>query len=52
MLKGNLITWSNYRWNIEKWVFRKLMSLTFLMKKLRNSRMCGVKKPSNIVYEV
>ena len=29
MLKGNLIIWDKYRWNIEKWRFRKLISLTF-----------------------
>ena len=29
ILKGNLIIWSKYRWNIEKWVLRKLMSLIF-----------------------
>ena len=29
MLKGNLIIWSKYRWNIEKWIFGKLISLTF-----------------------
>ena len=29
MLKGNLIIWSKYRWNIEKWIFEKLISSTF-----------------------
>ena len=29
MLKGNLIIWNKYRWNIEKWIFGKLISLTF-----------------------
>ena len=29
MLKGNLVTWSKCRWNIEKWIFKKLMSLIF-----------------------
>ena len=28
MLKGNLIIWGEYRWNIEKWIFGKLASLT------------------------
>ena len=27
MLKRNLIIWSKYRWNIEKWIFGKLMIL-------------------------
>ena len=27
MLKRNKIIWSNIRWNIEKWIFGKLMSL-------------------------
>ena len=27
MLKGNLLIWSKYRWNIEKWVFVSLISL-------------------------
>ena len=27
MLKGNLLIWSKYRWNIEKWVFVNLISL-------------------------
>ena len=29
MLKGNLIIWNKYRWNIEKWILGKLISLTF-----------------------
>ena len=29
MLKGNLKIWREYRWNIEKWIFGKLISLTF-----------------------
>ena len=29
MLKENLIIWKNYRWDIEKWIFGKLMSLIF-----------------------
>ena len=29
MLKGNLIIWSKYRWNIEKYIFEKLISSTF-----------------------
>ena len=29
MLKGNLIIWNKYRWNIQKWMFGKLISLTF-----------------------
>ena len=28
-LNGNLIIWSKYRWNIEKWIFGKLTSLIF-----------------------
>ena len=28
MLKGKLIICSKYRWNTEKWIFGKLMSLT------------------------
>ena len=43
MLKGNFIIWSKYRWNIEKWTFGKLMSLTFRMKKLRNLQAGSVK---------
>ena len=27
--EGNLIIWSKYRWNIEKWICGKLTSLTF-----------------------
>ena len=27
MLKRNLIIWSKYRWNIEEWIFGKLISL-------------------------
>ena len=30
MLQGNLIMQGKYRWNIEKWSFRKIMSLIFL----------------------
>ena len=29
MLKGNLIIWRKYRWNIEKWMFGMLTTLTF-----------------------
>ena len=29
MLKGNLIIRNKYRWNIEKWILEKLISLTF-----------------------
>ena len=29
MFKGNLIIWSKYRWDIEKWIFGKFISLTF-----------------------
>ena len=29
MLKGNLTVWRKYRWNIERWIFRKLMRLNF-----------------------
>ena len=29
MLNGNLIIWNKYRWNIEKWIFGKLISLNF-----------------------
>ena len=36
MLKENLLIWSKYRWNIEKWIFGILMSLIFEMRKLRN----------------
>ena len=36
MLKENLLIWSKYRQNIEKWIFGKLISLTFQMKKLSN----------------
>ena len=43
MLKRNLITWSKYRWNTEKWIFGKLISLTFQMKKLSNLQAGGVK---------
>ena len=43
MSKGNLIIWSEYRWNIEKWIFGKKISLTFQMKKLSNLQAGGVK---------
>ena len=29
MLKGNLVKQSKYKWNIPKWIFGKLISLTF-----------------------
>ena len=29
MLKGNLIIWGKYRWNVEKQIFGKLMGLLF-----------------------
>ena len=29
ILNGNLIIWNKYRLNIEKWIFGKLISLTF-----------------------
>ena len=29
MLKGNLIIWSKYNWNNEKWIFGNFISLTF-----------------------
>ena len=43
MLEENLIICSKYRQNIEKCIFGKLISLTFLMKKLRNLQAGGVK---------
>ena len=45
MLKGNLTIWyrCKYRWNIEKWILRKLMSSIFYMKKLKNLGAGGVK---------
>ena len=43
MLKRNLIIWSKYRWNIEKLIFGKLISLTFSIKKLGNLQAVGVK---------
>ena len=43
MLQGNLMTWSKYRWNIERRILRKLMSLILYMKKLRNLRACAGK---------
>ena len=43
MFKGNLIMWIKYRWDIEKWIFGKLISLIFLMKKLKNLQASGVK---------
>ena len=43
MLKGNLIIWSKYRQDIEKWVFGKLISLILEMRKLRNLQPVGVK---------
>ena len=36
MLKGNSIMWNKCRWNIEKWIFTKLINLIFLMKNSRN----------------
>ena len=38
-----LIMRSKHRGNIEKWVLRKLMSLMFQMKKLKNLRAGEVK---------
>ena len=32
MLKENLIIWSKKKWNIEKWIFGKFISLIFLNK--------------------
>ena len=43
MLKENLLIWSKYRQNIEKWIFGKLISLTFQMKKLSNLQVGWVK---------
>ena len=43
MIKGNLIIPSKYRWNIEKWIFGKLISLTFKMKKLSDLQAGGAK---------
>ena len=43
MLKENLLIWSKYRQNIEKWIFGKLISLTFQMKKLSNLQAGWVK---------
>ena len=44
MLKENLIRSSKYRWNIEKWIFGKLITLTFYMKKLSNLQEGGESK--------
>ena len=43
MLKGNLIIWNKYEWNVEKWIFGKLTSLNFYMKKLSNLQAGGVR---------
>ena len=43
ILRQNLTIWSKYRWNIEKSVFGKLISLFFSMKKLKNLQAGGVK---------
>ena len=43
MLKANLIIWSKCRCNIQKWLFGKLTSLMFSMKKLKNLQAVGVK---------
>ena len=43
MLKENLLIWSKYRQNIEKWIFGKLISLTFQMKKLSNLQVGWIK---------
>ena len=43
MLKENLLIWSKYRQNIEKWIFGRLISLTFQMKKLSNLQAGWVK---------
>ena len=43
MLKENLLIWSKYRQNIEKWIFGKLISLTFQGKKMSNLQTGGVK---------
>ena len=38
MLRRNLIIWSKYRWNIEKWIFGKLMGLGFLNEEVEEFR--------------
>ena len=43
MLKARLIIWNKYRWNIEKWIFGKLISLIFQMKKFKILQAGGVK---------
>ena len=34
MLKRNVITWSKYRWNIEKWILKKVNEFNSLNKKV------------------
>ena len=43
MLKGNLKIWKKQKWNIDKWLFEKIMSLTFQIKRLRNLQADGIK---------
>ena len=54
MLKGNLILLSKYRWNIEKWIFGKLMSLIFLNEEVEkftsrwSQNLFNVRSPSYV----
>ena len=34
MLKRNVIIWSKYRWNIEKWIVKKVNEFNSLNKKV------------------
>ena len=34
MLKRNVIIWSKYRWNIEKWIVKKVNDFNSLNKKV------------------
>ena len=48
-VNGNLIIWNKYRWNIEKWIMRKLMSLIFERKKFMSrwsQSLVNVRSPS------
>ena len=49
IVNGNLIIWNKYRWNIEKWIMRKLMSLIFERKKFMSrwsQSLVNVRSPS------
>ena len=50
MLKGNLTMWSKQRWNIKKWTFGNLMSLTFLNEEVEEFTSMWSKNLFNLRY--